>query len=400
MFHADRGTQYTSAQLAKAATELEVLRSMGRTGMCWDNAAAESFWSMFKNEYYHRHVFATIDATRRGSYTWIDGWYNAQTRHSGIGYSPSASGQRRGGVVEFARTRPTDLVQSDGIRLTSLPDTLIDVARTMPHLTALVMLDAAVHRDRFSTDEPLTTIDELRERFATRLPFPGSRKVAALLDMATKDADSPSDTLRRWRARELGSPEPELQGRVWILSGRGMYVYFDLAWPEFGVWGEADGAASPSVPSPQTAMIDRQLTSSPTRSGARMLCAARLDGTAHGGGGLRRGIHPLSGASCSRPVFPSSVGERAEAAAAGWVPETVAGAGSVSAAAPTHRLLRQLMWRTGRRTGAQAVDCRARPRGLLDQRVAISRWAGCRVPPVAPGRPTRRRAALATPARR
>ena len=95
VFHADRGTQYTSAQLAKAATELEVLRSMGRTGMCWDNAAAESFWSMFKNEYYHRHVFATIDATRRGSYAWIDGWYNAQRRHSGIGYISPLEYERR-----------------------------------------------------------------------------------------------------------------------------------------------------------------------------------------------------------------------------------------------------------------------------------------------------------------
>lgn len=36
VFHADRGTQYTSGQLAAAAAELGVLRSMGRTGVCWD----------------------------------------------------------------------------------------------------------------------------------------------------------------------------------------------------------------------------------------------------------------------------------------------------------------------------------------------------------------------------
>nr|WP_116284931.1 IS3 family transposase [Subtercola boreus] len=95
VFHADRGTQYTSGQLAKAATELGVLRSMGRTGVCWDNAAAESFWSVFKNEYYHRHVFATIDAARRGAYTWIDGWYNARRRHSGIGYLSPLEYERR-----------------------------------------------------------------------------------------------------------------------------------------------------------------------------------------------------------------------------------------------------------------------------------------------------------------
>lgn len=46
----------------------------------WDDAAAESFWSTFKNEYYHRHVFATIADARRGAYTWIDDWYNARRR--------------------------------------------------------------------------------------------------------------------------------------------------------------------------------------------------------------------------------------------------------------------------------------------------------------------------------
>ena len=66
--------------------DLDLLRSMGRTGVCWDNAAAESFWSTLKNEYYHRHVFATIADARRGVYAWVDGFYNARRRHSAIGY--------------------------------------------------------------------------------------------------------------------------------------------------------------------------------------------------------------------------------------------------------------------------------------------------------------------------
>jgi len=86
IFHADRGCQYTSQQLADLTSDLDLLRSMGRTGVCWDNALAEAFWSTFKNEYYHRHTFTTIAEARRGTYTWIDAWYNARRRHSKIGY--------------------------------------------------------------------------------------------------------------------------------------------------------------------------------------------------------------------------------------------------------------------------------------------------------------------------
>ncbi len=85
VFHADRGTQYTSAQIAEAATELEVLRSMGRTGVCWDNAAAETFWSTLKTEFYDRHHWATKAEARRAVGAWIEERYNRTRRHSSIG---------------------------------------------------------------------------------------------------------------------------------------------------------------------------------------------------------------------------------------------------------------------------------------------------------------------------
>ncbi|WP_457147493.1 DDE-type integrase/transposase/recombinase [Mycobacterium sp. URHB0021] len=43
ILHADRGCQYTSAQLARFGRRHNLARSVGRTGVCWDNAAAESF---------------------------------------------------------------------------------------------------------------------------------------------------------------------------------------------------------------------------------------------------------------------------------------------------------------------------------------------------------------------
>nr|WP_169806380.1 IS3 family transposase [Herbidospora sakaeratensis] len=50
IFHSDRGCQYTSAAYAQLAQRLDVWLSVGRTGQCWDNALAESFFATIKGE--------------------------------------------------------------------------------------------------------------------------------------------------------------------------------------------------------------------------------------------------------------------------------------------------------------------------------------------------------------
>ncbi|WP_322769152.1 DDE-type integrase/transposase/recombinase, partial [Frankia sp. Cr1] len=46
--HADRGSQYTSKEFVGFCKINNVRNSVGRTGICFDNAAAESFWATLK----------------------------------------------------------------------------------------------------------------------------------------------------------------------------------------------------------------------------------------------------------------------------------------------------------------------------------------------------------------
>jgi putative transposase len=85
ILHADRGCQYTSAQLARFARDHNLVRSVGRTAVCWDNAAAESFWASIKVEFYDRYLWPTKLAAKLALGDWIERVYNRRRRHSALG---------------------------------------------------------------------------------------------------------------------------------------------------------------------------------------------------------------------------------------------------------------------------------------------------------------------------
>ncbi|TWD17697.1 integrase-like protein [Streptomyces sp. T12] len=66
IFHADRGSRYTSAAFAHVSGRFGIRRSMGRVGSSYDNALAESFWQGLKREAL-RGVFTTVRQDRRRS---------------------------------------------------------------------------------------------------------------------------------------------------------------------------------------------------------------------------------------------------------------------------------------------------------------------------------------------
>jgi transposase InsO family protein len=89
IFHSDRGCQYTSAAYAALAEDNQVTLSVGRTGQCWDNALAESFFSSLKGELIDTRAWPTRAGARRAVVEYI-AWYNGTRLHSSLGYQSPA----------------------------------------------------------------------------------------------------------------------------------------------------------------------------------------------------------------------------------------------------------------------------------------------------------------------
>jgi hypothetical protein len=131
--------------------------------------------------------------------------------------------------VHTAGLDPDEVVDVDGIPVTSVPRTVADLARLLPFEPALVVADAALHRDRVT---PAALADAVA-RAAGRRGSPPARRVAAAADGR---AENPGETRSRIAIARARLPPPTLQHEVPELRAR-----TDFYWEEFRTVGEFDG---------------------------------------------------------------------------------------------------------------------------------------------------------------
>ncbi len=86
IFHSDRGSNYTSVEFAATLRGHGMRQSVGRTGICYDNAMAESFFAALKNELVDRTIYPTRAHARKDVAHYIEMRYNSKRLHSGLGY--------------------------------------------------------------------------------------------------------------------------------------------------------------------------------------------------------------------------------------------------------------------------------------------------------------------------
>jgi putative transposase len=93
--HGDRGSQYLSGEYRDLIGELNMVQSVGRTGVCWDNSVAEAAWASLKRELVSRYRFPDRASARRAIFAWINRYSTRRRHHSTLGYIPPVEWETR-----------------------------------------------------------------------------------------------------------------------------------------------------------------------------------------------------------------------------------------------------------------------------------------------------------------
>lgn len=148
---------------------------------------------------------------------------------------PHGTGDLAGAHLHRATLDPVDVVDVDGVRVTSVARTLIDLGRSSATAAAVVPIDVALNRR-------ITTRAELDDVLLRCPTWPGIRRAMRALRFTDGRAESPLESVSRLVLGWLHWPPAALQQCIGGPTGE-FLGRLDFYWDELGIGGEADGAA-------------------------------------------------------------------------------------------------------------------------------------------------------------
>ena len=146
---------------------------------------------------------------------------------------PNGTGDLVRASLHRATLDDRDVVVRDGVPVTSVARTLVDLGRSSSTASAVAVADAALHGG-------MVTGSELDAVVIRCWNWPGIRRAIRAIDLADGRAESPLESVSRLVIRWLRLPQPVLQQSVGDENGR-FVGRLDFYWDALGVGGEADG---------------------------------------------------------------------------------------------------------------------------------------------------------------
>ena len=143
----------------------------------------------------------------------------------------AAGGTSRVGIRRHAIGLDPAAVELDGLVMTSLARTVIDMASSTSFVRAVAMADHAL---RIAPEEL-----DLHNALAAREAVRGAVRATSVIDFASPLSESPGESFARVQFLALGYPAPELQ--VEFFDDQGFAGEVDFYFPELDLIVEFDG---------------------------------------------------------------------------------------------------------------------------------------------------------------
>ncbi|GAB3273981.1 hypothetical protein [Microbacterium lacusdiani] len=155
-----------------------------------------------------------------------------EPRYIHLFVSGAAHSYRQGDIQSHTGVDGRDEVIVDGVRVTSLIDTVIDLIRVLPLAFGVAVVDAALRMG--------VSVDDVRDRLLTQRNPRGAARAREALKLSDARSESVLESISRVVIHLLGFEAPELQVSF-MIDGRERRP--DFFWPGARIAGDADGDA-------------------------------------------------------------------------------------------------------------------------------------------------------------
>jgi hypothetical protein len=155
---------------------------------------------------------------------------------------------RSGALVHVAALPAGHVISYRGVPVTSVPRTVVDLARTLPFAQGVAVADSALYAGLTSKSELAAVIGDCPR-------WPGLQRAREVTVFSDARSESVLESLSRTVFHQAGLPPPDLQ--VWVGDDGEIIGRVDFLWRRYNTIGEADGAAKYQTPARARTQLER-----------------------------------------------------------------------------------------------------------------------------------------------
>ena len=161
-------------------------------------------------------------------------WWGLSSDVAHVTRPDHRAGRAEAGIRQHQGSiRPGDVIRREAIEVMSATRTALEVTTVTSTEVGLVVVNDFLHRG-------LTSIGDLRERYAPMTQDPFTLRTDLVLRLADERVESVGETRTLFMCYRGGIPSPTPQYELRDAMGD-LIARLDFAWPELGVWLEFDG---------------------------------------------------------------------------------------------------------------------------------------------------------------